>query len=729
MAAEHDVNATSSVKKELIRIGGMQCSFCVESIGRAFRRMDGVKETSVNLAHQEALVVYDPHKIDPSEFHKFLLDMGFSIKDPNRLQAMENELEMLKEEKRHLIGAASVGLTSLLLMILMWNGISNPLFPPIMFTLTLIMIFGVGYRILQMAIASLKRKILNQHVLMEFGAFGGLLGGLAGFFIQPWPSADFFGAAIFITLYHILSGYVSAVVQIRTSEAIFKLLALQPPTATVIRDEEEHLIPLEEIQVGDRVLVRPGERIPVDGVVVRGESFVDFSLVTGESLPRQCTAGDEVVGGALNQYGMLVVQTEKTGENTFLHQVARAIEEAKGLKPGVLQLVERVLKVFVPAVLIIAAASFLYWTAGTWLLFGQPNLQRAIYATLGVLVMGYPCALGMATPLAMIRGGGKAAEQGILMRAGEAFQVLKNTSVVCLDKTGTLTVGRPTVVSLQTFNNWTRERVLNLAASLEKTSEHPIAKAILDFAEIHGISPSLEVPRFKAISGRGILALVKDCEAVVGSSRFVREQGVDIPQSEAPDTGLTRAYVAFDGSLVGIFEMKDVLKEDAAATVQKLKERRIETILLTGDNREVAALIAEKTGIKEFHSELLPQQKAAFIRQLQKDGKRVAMVGDGINDAPALKQADVGIAYANGSDITIETADIVFINPPLQNILMAIDISNNSYRKTVQNVSLAFAFNGVGIPLAALALIHPVMAMAAMALSVSTILVNSYLKP
>ncbi len=724
-----EIGNKQELQTELIRIGGMQCSFCVESIGKAFRRMDGVREVSVNLAHQEALVRYEPEKIEPSEFHKFLLDMGYTIKDPNRLQEMEDELQQLKQERNRLLIAGSIGLISLFFMVLMWSGFSRPWFPPIMLVLTLSMIFGVGYPILKMAIASLKRRIFNQHVLMEFGAFGGLFGGIAGFFIGSWPSADFFGAAIFITLYHLLSGYVSALVQIRNSEAIFKLLSLQPPTATIIRDEEEILVPFEEIKVGDHVLVRPGERIPVDGVVVKGESFVDFSLVTGESLPRACTLGDEVVGGALNQYGMMVVETQRVGENAFLHQVAKAIEEAKALKPGVLQLVERVLKVFVPSVLFVASFALLFWTLGSWLLFGQPDPIKAVYAALGVLVMGYPCALGMATPLAMIRGGSKAAEKGILMRAGEAFQVLKDVSVVCFDKTGTLTLGRPKVVNFRSFNGWTETQAVNLAASLEKSSEHPIAQAILNYADELGISPSYKVQRFRTISGRGIKASVDSRDAVVGSMKFVQDQGVKIEEDSPSDLGRTRAYIAFDGQLVGIFEMTDVLKPDAEKTIRKLKEKGITPILLTGDNHGIARMISESLGIEEFHSELLPQQKAAFIHRLQKDGHKVAMIGDGINDAPALKQADVGIAFANGSDITIETADAIFINNSLENIIFAMDISRNSYRKTVQNVSLAFAFNGVGIPLAALALIHPVTAMVAMALSVSTILANSYLMP
>ncbi len=718
-----------SLQTELIRIGGMQCSFCVESIGRAFRRMDGVKEVAVNLAHQEALVRYEPEKVDPSEFHKFLLDMGYTIKDPNRLQEMDNELKQLRGERRRLAVASLIGLVSLAFMALMWSGITQPWFPYVMLLLTLIMVFGTGYPILKMAIASLRRGILNQHVLMEFGAFGGMFGGLVGFFIESWPSADFFGAAIFITLYHLLSGYVSALVQIKNSEAIFKLLSLQPPTATVIRGGEELLVPMEEIKVGDHVLVRPGERIPVDGVVVKGETFVDFSLVTGESLPRACTVGDEVVGGALNQYGMMVVETQKVGENAFLYQVAKAIEEAKALKPGVLQLVERVLKVFVPFVLLVASFAFIFWTLGSWLLFGKIDFIRAVYATLGVLVMGYPCALGMATPLAMIRGGSKAAEKGILMRAGEAFQVLKDVSVVCFDKTGTLTMGKPQVVDFRTFNGWTEAQAVNLAASLEKSSEHPIAKAILNYADGLGVSPSYKVQRFRTISGRGIKASVDSKDAVVGSLKFVQDQGVSIDTEPPTDLGRTRAYVAYDGLLIGIFEMTDVVKPDAEKTIQKLKARGITPILLTGDNEGIAQNISEAVGIEEFHSELLPQQKAAFVHQLQKQGYKVAMIGDGINDAPALKQADVGIAFANGSDITIETADAIFINNNLENIIFAMEISRKSYRKTVQNVSLAFSFNGVGIPLAALALIHPVTAMIAMALSVSTILANSYLMP
>jgi cation transport ATPase len=366
------------------------------------------------------------------------------------VRSFEEQEAELRRERSRLFAAGTLTALALALMVAMWLGLRRPWFRWAMLALALTTVFGPGWYILRMAWASLRRGILNQHVLLELGAFAGLAGGLVGLVRPDFPTPDFFGVAVFVTAYHILSGYVSLLVRTSSSQAVQRLLALQPPVARVVREGQEEEVPIEAVQAGDAVRVRPDESIPVDGVVVEGASAVDESLVTGEPLPADKTIGDEVIGGSVNLWGTLLVRATRIGEESFLAQVARHVEEARALKPGIIQLVDRVLKVYVPAVVTVAIGAALVWTVGLWLVGGRPDPARALFAALAVLVMGYPCALGMATPLAMIRGGGEAAQRGILMRSGEAFQVLKDVTVVALDKTGTITEGRPAVTDVVT---------------------------------------------------------------------------------------------------------------------------------------------------------------------------------------------------------------------------------------------------------------------------------------
>jgi heavy metal translocating P-type ATPase len=456
---------------------------------------------------------------------------------------------------------------------------------------------------------------------------------------------------------------------------------------------------------------------------------VDESLVTGEPIPREKVPGDVVIGGSINQSGTLVVRVTKVREESFLQQVAKHIQEARALKPGIIQLVDRVLKVYVPGVLVFAGISILIWTAGAWLVTGQPNWTRATFGALAVLVMGYPCALGMATPLAMIRGGGEAARTGILMRSGEAFQVFKDIKKIVFDKTGTLTIGKPSVLDVRAVDGDERE-VLLLAASAEALSEHPLARAVVERAQARGIEPA-PAAEFEAVAGRGIRAAVKGAPVLVGSLRFLREASVDLSPAEAQvraweEEAKTVVGVAARGSLVGLLGIADEIKEDAAEAVSRLKQLGVETVMITGDNERTARAVAKKVGITEVFAQVLPQDKAAKVRELQERGFRVAMVGDGINDAPALMQADVGIAIGAGTDIAIESSDIIIVGDRLSAVVDAYHIGRSSFRKTVQNLSLAFSFNGIGVSAAVTGFVHPIWAMIAMLASVSTVLLNSF---
>ena len=712
-----------------VKIGGMQCSFCTASITKAYKRLDGVRDVSVNLSHEEALITYEPAKATPTQLRDLLRDLGYTVRDADKVRSFEEEEAELVRERDRLLVAAGFTLVALGLMGLMLSGHMAMWMPFVILAMALGEIFLIGWPILKMAWASVRRGILNQHVLLEFAAFGGLAGGLIGMVTNAWNPVDFLTVAVFVTTYHILSGYVALLVRTRSSQAVKRLMALQPSTARVIRGGREEEVPIADVEVGDRVRVRPGEAIPVDGLVGGGDSAVNQSLVTGEPIPVEKTVGDEVIGGSINQTGTLLIEVTRVGAASFLVQVAQHIQEARALKPGVLVLVDRVLTIFVPGVLVVAALALLGWLVGPWLLTDQPDVPRAIFAALAVLVMGYPCALGMATPLAMIRGSGMAAERGILMRSGEAFQVFKDVRRIVFDKTGTLTEGKPRVVAIVPLDV-PGDEVLRLAASVEVVSEHPLARTIVEAAEKRGLDLS-ETTKFQAEPGQGVIAQIDGEAVLVGTRRFVSIHGIQVEPFESEiaaqeELGRTAVLVAAHYKLLGLVAIADQIKADARETVARLGALGIELVLLTGDNWRTARAVATQVGITDYRAEVLPHEKAAVVRGLQGQGDRVAMVGDGINDAPALMQADVGIAIGAGTDIAIESSDIILSGDRLSAVVDAYLIGRNSYHKTVQNVAIAFAFNGLGVPAAATGLVHPGWAMAAMATSVTAILLNSF---
>jgi heavy metal translocating P-type ATPase len=618
--------------------------------------------------------------------------------------------------------------------------------------------FGPGRYILTKAYHSLRRGIFNQHVLLEAGAFAGLLGGLLGLTVFPdFPTVHFFAVSVFITTYHVLSEYTSLVVRTRASRAVAGLLDMRPDTARRVHDdgsvegdegvegdEKVEEVAVDELEVGDRVRIKPGEDVPVDGAVVEGDSTVDESVATGESIPEEKTPGDELVGGSVNRTGTLLVEVTATGDDAFLNRVAREIEQARATKPGLVKIADRILQYFVPGVLTIAALSFLFWAVvpaiwpevpALWSgeLFGTgPNVQRGAFAALAVLVLGYPCALGMATPLALIRGGAIAASRGVLMRSGDAFQIFRNVTTVVLDKTGTITAGEPTVREVVALNGRDEDDVLEVAATAEAFSEHPLADAILDHAGRRGVEYA-DPADFESVTGNGVRATVDDERVSVGKPGWLADEGVAVGNraeeiQQLQHRGLTVSGVAVSGELVGLVGIGDEVKDDAAETIRRMEDAGIEPVVITGDNERTARAVADEVGIdpRNVRAEVLPEDKREEIRQLQADGERVVMVGDGINDAPALTQADVGIAIGAGTDIAIESADVVLMGDRLGGVMDAYEIGANSYRKTRQNLATAFAFNGIGVAAATTGLVHPVFAMIAMVLSVSAVLLNSF---
>jgi len=762
------------------RIAGLHCSLCTGTIEKALGRQPGVDKVAVSLTHEQALVDYDPALIGPEDILTTLRDIGYDLYDPRKLRPFEEEEADLVREGKRLLIAIAASLTAIAL-ILEVSGLWSVLVPasvvalmvPVSYAilrpagrgralsgavaivtpaaaaylareagiigdpaagwltgaLALAVVFGVAPHILRMAYQAGRRRILNQHVLLEVGAFAGIVGGIIGLtnLLTDYPTAPFFAVTVLVANYHIFSEWLSLLVKTRSSQAVKKLLNLQPDTARVVRDGAEHDVPIDQVTAGDLVRVRPGERIPVDGVVEDGYSAVDVSLVTGEPVPLERGVGDEVIGGSINTSGTLLVAATRVGNDSFLAQIVRHVEDARALKPGILHLVDRVLRVYTPTVLIVSAVALLGWLVGSWALAGEPDVRRAVFAGLGVLVMGYPCAVGIAAPLAIVRAAGEAADLGIIMRTGEAFQTFGQVRTIVLDKTGTLTEGRPAVREITSLVG--EEDLLGAAAAAESSSEHPLARAIVDAATDRGLAvPSAE--DFESITGFGVSARVQGRQILVGRPGFLVEHGADltrlapvIDQLEA--AGRTVVAVAADNEPLGVIALGDEIRTEAVEALVQMRDAGLTPVLVTGDNNRAARHVAAQLGIDDVRAGVLPEGKADIVRELQKGGTRVVMVGDGINDAPALMQADVGIAMGGGTDIAVESADVIIVRDDLRSVLTARAISRSSYRRTRQNVGLAFLFNGIGIPLATTGLIYPVWAMVAMALSVTTIFVNS----
>jgi len=764
-------------------IGGLHCSLCTGTIEKALGRRPGVDRVSVSLTHEQALVEYDPEVAEADALMRHLLDIGYELRDPRKVEPFEEqERRLVREGARFLValaasfmavalvaatdgparivsavvyatllvfarvlleprgraaqlaGTAGLALAGGALYALRLAGALGPWRAPLTAVLALAVFLGPARSFLGIAFQSLRRGILNQHVLVEVGALAGLAGGALGLAarIPGYPTAAFFAVTVMILTYHRFSEWLALIVKTRSAQAVRRLLDLTPDTARRLTKEGEEAVPVEALAVGDRVRIRPGERIPADGVVVGGRSEVDESLLTGEPTPVEKEEGDDVIGAAINGSGALVVRVTALGEDSFLAHVVRSVEEARALKPGLLHLVDRILRIYTPAVLSLSLLALAGWLVVPWIAGGGPDVRRAVFAALSVLVMGYPCAIGISAPLSIVRGAGDAAEQGILMRTGEAFQALRLATHVVFDKTGTLTVGEPRVTDVAPAPGVGEERLFTLAAAAEKGSEHPLGEAIVRAAgERRIVAP--EATDFRALTGRGVEAVVDESRVRVGSPEWLEDEGIRAGGGEGTgadlrrlrEAGRTVVGAALDEALLGWIAIGDALREDAAEAVAGLVRRGLTPILLTGDHPRAAREVAEALGIETVWARVRPDEKAERVRELQADGASVAMVGDGINDAPALMQADTGIAMGSGTDIAIESADVVVLNDRLLSVARAWEISRTGYARMKRNVFLAFAFNGIGVPLAATGLVNPVWAMVAMAASVTLIFVHS----
>jgi Cu+-exporting ATPase len=609
-----------------------------------------------------------------------------------------------------------------------------------MVLLALPVLFWVGRKTYRGAWAAVTHGHANMDTLIALGTGASLLTGLATFF---FPVANYAGVAAMIMAIHLTGRYIEETAKGRASQAIRKLLELGAKTAHILVDGEEIEVPIEQVKVGAVMVVRPGEKIPTDGVVIEGQSAVDESMATGESMPVNKRPGDEAIGATVNQEGLLKVEATKVGKDTFLSQVVKLVEECQTSKVPIQEFADKVTGIFVPIVMGIAVLTLLSWVflpglmqslvqLGTFLPWVNPDvgiITLAIISTVAVLIIACPCALGLATPTALMVGSGMGAENGILIRSGEAIQTMKDIKVVVFDKTGTITKGKPGVTDIIPYNGFDVETVLRAAASAEWGSEHPLGRAIVEKAESQALRLA-EPEGFQALRGKGVLVTVDGLPVLVGSRRLVAEHGLDPALLEAEmvrleKEGKTAMLVAIDQKLAGVVAVADTLKEDSVDAIRALHEMGLQTAMITGDNRRTADAIARTVSVDHVLAEVLPDGKVTEVQKLQERFGLVAMVGDGINDAPALTQADVGIAIGTGTDIAIEASDVTLVSGHLSGVVSAIILSRATFRKIEQNLFWAFFYNVVMIPLAVIGWMHPVLAEIAMATSSITVVGNA----
>ncbi len=718
--------------KKTFKISGMHCASCAVKIERALAKTSGIKSATVNLASEKLFLEYDQTKVSLDEIKKIIERLGYKLED----QHSQDNSGVNKLRNRFVFGL----LSSLPIIYMVMGGMLGLPTPSIterylsfiqLGLATLVIIFN--FNLWSLGFRNIIRFSPNMDSLIFIGTASAYLYSLF-VLLTGFAGESYYESVAFILVFISLGKYLEAITKGKTSSAIKKLIGLQPKNATVLKDGKEITIPISQVKIGDIILVKPGEKIPVDGIVVAGYSAVNQSAITGESIPVEKGKGDKVIGGTINETGVLNFKAERVGEATMLAQIIRVVEEAMGSKPPIQLLADKISFYFVPMVLLIALfASIL------WLVTGS-SLTFALTVFVSVLVIACPCALGLATPTAVMVGTGLAAQRGILIKTGKALESAQKVNIVVFDKTGTLTKGEPTVTDMEAIGDkrYAIRDVLQMAASVEKNSEHPLAKAIIQRAKQEKIE-LLEVKNFRAIPGKGIAGRINAKSVLVGTRRLMEENKIDfiavderIKQLE--NQGKTVMILAMQGKIAGLLGVADVLKEHASEAVKDLQKMGKEVAILTGDNKRVGRAIADQVGADQVLAEVLPQEKAQEIKKLQARGDIVAMVGDGINDAPALAQADLGIALGSGTDVAMETGEIILVKNDLRDVIKAIDLSKYTLKKIKQNLFWSFFYNIIGIPIAAGLLypftgwlLNPAIAAAAMAFSSVSVVSNSLL--
>lgn len=745
-----------NLKTETFDIEGMTCATCALTVEKAVGKLAGVEEASVNLATEKLTVTYDGQNLYPSQIVEAVTKAGYQALPQAEATSAEpapDRQEMqTKELWTRFVWSAVFTLPLLYLAMgpmLPWGGLPlpaflNPAHQSVRYALTqLALTLPVVYLGRSFYVRGFKNLLgghPNMDSLIAIGTSAALLQGIimTGLLAQGTvtvhhgglPELYFESAAVILTLIT-LGKYMEMVSKGRTSQAIKQLMGLAPKTARVIRNGAEVQIPLEQVLVGDLLVVRPGEKIPVDGQVVEGRSSVDESMLTGESLPVAKEAGSSVVGASINKNGSFTFRATKVGKDTTLSQIIQLVQEAQGSKAPIAKLADQVSADFVPIVIGLALLSGL-----AWYFLGQESWIFSLSILISVLVIACPCALGLATPTAIMVGTGKGAEYGVLIKSGDALEEAKKIQTIVFDKTGTITEGKPTVTDLMVTQDISEEELLRLAAAAEQGSEHPLGEAIVESAKTR----KLELPKatdFEALSGFGISANIEGQTLYLGNSKWMAQQGIEVGDFEQKAQALaaqgkTPMYVGQEQQLLGLIAVADTIKETSREAIALLHEMGIETIMLTGDNQLTAQAIAKQVGIDRVLSDVLPEDKAREVKKLQEAGRHVAMVGDGINDAPALAQAHIGMAIGNGTDVAIESADIVLMRNRLTDVATAIQLSRATIRNIQQNLFWAFAYNVIGIPVA-MGLLHvfggplldPMLAGAAMSLSSVSVLLNA----
>ncbi|EZP76764.1 copper-translocating P-type ATPase [Parageobacillus genomosp. 1] len=720
-----------AAEKVMLDIEGMTCAACAARIEKGLQRMEGVESATVNLATNSAVVEYKEGITSVEAILEKIKKLGYKGQVRKEEESAGFKEEQLKQKQRQLMISIVLSLPLLYTMIAhlpFTLGLPMPdwlMNPWMQFLFATLVQFYIGGPFYVGAYRALRNKSANMDVLVAIGTSAAYFYSLAEAIKtignpHYMPNLYFETSAVLITLV-LVGKYFEARAKGRTTEAISKLLSLQAKEALVLRDGQEVKVPLEQVVVGDTIVVKPGEKIPVDGIVMAGASAVDESMITGESIPIDKKEGDRVIGATINRTGTLTIRAEKVGKDTALANIVKIVEEAQGSKAPIQRMADVISGIFVPIVVGIAVLAFIVW----YFFVAPGDLPKALEVAIAVLVIACPCALGLATPTSIMVGTGKGAEHGILFKGGEYLEETHKINAVLLDKTGTVTKGKPEVTDVIEF----QKGMLAYAVSAERGSEHPLAQAIVEYGKRQQIAVK-PFEHFAALAGHGIEATIDGKRVLVGTRKLMRENKVDILRHEEKMVrleaeGKTAMLVAIDGELAGIIAVADTIKENAKAAIQALKQLGIDVYMVTGDNERTAKAIAKQAGIDRVYAEVLPEDKANIVEKLQREGKRVAMVGDGINDAPALAKADIGMAIGTGTDVAIETADVTLVGGDLAHIPKAIVLSRKTMANIRQNLFWALFYNTIGIPVAAAGLLEPWIAGAAMAFSSVSVVTNA----